>query len=75
MNIVHLVAEYWPFARTGGLADEHDAGIFRTLARHRPGPVLADLTQTALRYLIVEFRERRHLPRIHWLCHWPMIAR
>ncbi|MDP2957566.1 MAG: glycogen/starch synthase [Longimicrobiales bacterium] len=30
MNIVHLVAEYWPFARTGGLAE-----AVRGIARHQ----------------------------------------
>jgi starch synthase len=33
MNIVHLVAEYWPFARTGGLA-EAVRGIATHQARH-----------------------------------------
>jgi len=33
MNIIHLVAEYWPFARTGGLA-EAVRGIATHQARH-----------------------------------------
>lgn len=33
MNVVHLVAEYWPFARTGGLA-EAVRGIATQQARH-----------------------------------------
>lgn len=33
MNVVHLVAEYWPFARTGGLA-EAVRGIATHQARH-----------------------------------------
>lgn len=32
MNVVHLVAEYWPFARTGGLAE-----AVRGIATHQAG--------------------------------------